>query len=231
MYLVTYRPLCGTPFGLHAIARYGLPPFIDSSCRREPDFQSKFPTITALCRAGKFAPRLEVDDRVAYITAGSWYLVAILRVTERLNSHEEAAEWFRFRGLPLPSNIMVDGNPHQPLERTAGLPPGVPSIGVWNASYKERARAHGVVLVCEAPHLELHHPPQITREDWSRWIGKVPATQNPKNRPELWEHLWAATSRNSPASDPPGLPRSAGSGSGRATISSGSTGTSRRRGC
>src|SRR5689334_13753800 len=93
-YLTTYRPLCGTPFGRDAATRHGLPPFIDGSCRREPDFQSRFPTITALCRAGKFAPRLQVHDHVAYITAGSWHLTAILEVIKKLTSHAAAAEWF-----------------------------------------------------------------------------------------------------------------------------------------
>jgi len=37
-YLVTYRPLIGKRAGRDAIKEYNLPPHIDGSCRREPDF-------------------------------------------------------------------------------------------------------------------------------------------------------------------------------------------------
>ena len=67
-FLATFRPLIHSPGGRDAARRYGLPPFIDGSCRREPDLESPFPSITATCRAGKFAPRLVVGDRVAYLT-------------------------------------------------------------------------------------------------------------------------------------------------------------------
>ncbi len=38
-----------------------------NTCRREPDFESQFPAISALCRGKLFAPRLNPDDLVAYI--------------------------------------------------------------------------------------------------------------------------------------------------------------------
>jgi hypothetical protein len=44
------------------------PPFIDASCRREPDLESRYPSITALCREGHFAPHLHEGDVVAYMT-------------------------------------------------------------------------------------------------------------------------------------------------------------------
>ena len=36
-FLATFRPLIHSPGGRDAARRYGLPPFIDGSCRREPD--------------------------------------------------------------------------------------------------------------------------------------------------------------------------------------------------
>ena len=45
-YLVSYRPLSYNAYGRAAVYKYDLPPFIDGSCRREPDFESPFPSIT-----------------------------------------------------------------------------------------------------------------------------------------------------------------------------------------
>jgi hypothetical protein len=66
-FLVTYHPLVKFSGGRKAMYQHGLPPFIDGSCRREPDFESRFPSITATCRGGNFAPRLQIGDRIAYL--------------------------------------------------------------------------------------------------------------------------------------------------------------------
>jgi len=71
--LVTYIPLCYSMYGMKAIEEYGLKPFIDASCRREPDFESNFPSITALCRKNKLAPQLKVGDIVVYLTKPGKY--------------------------------------------------------------------------------------------------------------------------------------------------------------
>jgi len=42
-FLATHRPLIQTLCGRQAAARKCLLPFIDGSCRREPDFESHFP--------------------------------------------------------------------------------------------------------------------------------------------------------------------------------------------
>ena len=119
-YLVTYRPLLQTRLGRQAVKEHGLPRFIDGSCRREPDFESAYPSITALCRGSRFAPRLHPGDHVIYITTkGSylgrrerhWRLTSVLQVLHRFASHEQAASWYRERNLALPSNCMVAGNP------------------------------------------------------------------------------------------------------------------------
>ena len=43
IYLFTYKPLAGSKSGREAAKEYGLPPFIDSSCRKEPDFDVRLP--------------------------------------------------------------------------------------------------------------------------------------------------------------------------------------------
>ena len=47
-YLCSYKPLRYTSAGRNAIAKTDLPPFIDGSCRREPDFQAQAPSISAI---------------------------------------------------------------------------------------------------------------------------------------------------------------------------------------
>jgi hypothetical protein len=131
LYLNTYTPLARSVAGREASLRFTLPPFIDGSIRREPDLQHDWPAISCLCRAGKFAPRLQLGDIVAYMTCtGNWHkpgdeaaprnrrLTAVLRVEALCKSHEDAAAWYTARKLPLPSNCMVPGNDAQALERS-----------------------------------------------------------------------------------------------------------------
>ena len=113
-YLCTFHPLVENVAGREAIRGHGLPPFIDGSCRREPDLQASAPSISALCRRRNFVPRLFAGDRVAYVSvkgtyAGNtgWPLVALLTVEERFESHKKAADWYVERGLALPSNCML----------------------------------------------------------------------------------------------------------------------------
>jgi len=54
-YLTTFRPLCFTAAGKKAARKFGHPPYIDASCRREPDFESAFPSITAVCHGGTYS--------------------------------------------------------------------------------------------------------------------------------------------------------------------------------
>jgi len=196
-YLNSFRPLCHTKTGRLAIERYGLPPFIDSSCRREPDFQATFPSITALCRGKMFAPRLREGDAVAYLTVKSryppepfhhWRLVALLRVIRRFDSHRDAAGWYRGQSVPLPSNCLVEGNDCLPYELTAGPSPpdrfGDPAntdevLRKWDASYKLRMRKHGVFIVCEREFFEPNQPPMITSELMLEIFRRTPSTQTP----------------------------------------------------
>jgi len=184
-FLATYRPLCGTAHGRAAVARYSIAPYVDGSCRREPDLECLFPTITALCRGGRFAPRLREGDRVAYVTKlgrygtaaeSHWRLTALLCVHKRFDSHSDAAEWFRNKGIPLPRNCMARKTAPVPLSQTDGIVklqsgesvklPSEEVIRRWDLAYAVRARRWGTVLACTPLFLELHSPPRITREDW-----------------------------------------------------------------
>ena len=199
-FLATYRPLIHTGAGRRAVQEYGLPPFIDGSCRREPDFESPFPSITATCRAGGFAPRLRPGDTVAYLTVKGtyggdtqpgWRMVAVLHVVERFETHDLAAEWYRSKGFALPSNCIVAGNPPEPLEVTNGNPPpeikrrfsvtSRPKLAVrlWDRGYRQRVARWPVFFVCEATFLDVHAPPQISEADLVAVFDRVPGMLNP----------------------------------------------------
>jgi hypothetical protein len=199
-YLATFRPIIRTRAGFDAATRHGLPPFIDGSCRREPDLESPFPSMSASCRAGAFAPRLEPGDRVAYLTVkgtylndrvAGWRLVAVLRVRERFATHEAAASWYQEQGVEPPSNCFVAGNVPQPFARTNGDPPPAikrrlatglnaeHAVDLWDATYRARIREWPVLLACTPVLLDLNTPSQLCDLDLIRIFGRVPATQNP----------------------------------------------------
>jgi len=195
-FLCSFSPLCSKPMGLEAIRNHGHPPFIDGSCRREPDLENKAPAISALCRAGKFAPRLKPGDGVVYIgkkrkypglSSGRWPLVAVLKVVERFDNHEAAASWYRLKGLKLPRNCMVDENPPLGLDHTSGpkewgcLDESKPRevIADWDKKYKKRAKDCGTFLACKALCLCLEAPLMLDDERMRKIMGKIPGTQNP----------------------------------------------------
>lgn len=124
--LNSFHPLCETAIGLRAIETKNYAPFIDASCRREPDFESNYPSISCLCRQEEFAPLPQPNDIVVYITVKSkwrtdfehYRLVAILEVMEHKMSHAAGAAWYRSRGESLPSNCMVPDNPPHEFDET-----------------------------------------------------------------------------------------------------------------
>ena len=220
-FLCSFRPLCGNAAGRDAVARGGLPPFFDGSCRREPDFQAKAPSISALCRSTKFAPRLRIGDRVAYITnqgmyggQAGWALVALLSIMARFNSHETAAQWYCTNGFAVPSNCIVPGNSPQPYWLTNQMPPAEVAarvgteadperaVRLWDATYARRARDCEVFLACKADFLELLRPPVLRRADLLTIFGRVPGTQNPPQiTPDQFHALTKfAKATNSPTS-------------------------------
>jgi hypothetical protein len=197
-FLCSYHPLAASAAGRKAILSHGLPRFIDGSCRREPDFQADAPSISALCRGSKFAPRLRPGDRVAYVTCkaryaghNGWCLVALLTVKHRFDSHAGAADWYAAQGYGVPSNCIVRGNNPQPYDRTNRRLPAdvrvrirvtidpVRAVRLWNANYVARARKCSVFLACQADFLELWHPRVLSCHDMISIFGRIPVTQNP----------------------------------------------------
>lgn len=199
-YLASYHPLIMKPRGKSAIQQYGILPYVDDSIRREPDLEAQFPSITAICRADKFAPRLTESDTVVYITVkGSypgyrdrhWRLAAILKVIKRFKSHKHAAKWYESRGLELPSNCIVPGNQPLGLDRTSNKD-GWPSARLWDAVYRKRTKTTPVFLACRATFLELSDPPIVTNELMHDVFGKRPSTRNPpKITEDQYEKLTA----------------------------------------
>ena len=182
-YVNEFRPLAKTLHGRTAIEQHTLPPFIDASCRREPDFESKFPSITALCRQDYFAPRLQLGDVVAYMTANFSFppeseptrrLVAVLRIQKSWQAHVHAAEWYREQYLDLPSNCMVSENNPMPLDMTDRYQP---NLILWDRHYRHAANQFGVFHACEKIFCELYDPPRVTNTQLVNWFGTIPDTR------------------------------------------------------
>ena len=195
-YLNSYNPLCYYKQGREAIKKFYLAPFLDASCRREPDFQNPLPSISALCRGAGFAPRLREGDKIIYMTVKSryldekephWRLVAVLEVIKRFESHREAAKSYAESGLPIPNNCMVADNPHMPYEMTGGMSAerfggatdNADLVKKWDSSYKVRSRKHGVFLTCRPIYLELANPAILTSEFLQDVFGRIPPTLTP----------------------------------------------------
>ena len=117
--LYSYTPLCFHRMGNIAIQTYTFPPYIDSFCRTKTDFQNEYPSISALCRASKFAPTLQKDDIITYITKKNRYtpyiqkhnrLVAILQVEDIYPSHQLAQQAYKKIGDMQEANqLLQDG--------------------------------------------------------------------------------------------------------------------------
>lgn len=198
LYLNTYGPLVLRPAGHTASDRFGIPPFVDGSVRREPDLEHAFPAITCLCRGGLFAPRLRPDDVVVYMTKLGRYadrprhhrITAVLRVGWLFDSHAAAADWYIAQGLTLPSNCMVEGNPPVHVTRTHRknanryISDDDEFTRRWDVGYRQRARRHGRFVVCEATWRDLSwSAPIVHDEDLETIFGKVPGTRNPGRLP------------------------------------------------
>jgi hypothetical protein len=198
-FLNSYRPLIATPVGRIASERHEIPPFVDGSIRREPDLQHQWPTISCLCRAGLFAPRLCVNDFVTYITVkgaerGQRRLTAVLKVMHVFDSHDDAARWFRERNIPLPSNCMVKGNPALPLGKSLGKSRtcregcGQALHREWDAGYRQRADDNGRFVVCQPLFIDLSwEAPIVDDAHLHAAFDRIPVTRNPPSLP--WSGL------------------------------------------
>lgn len=184
-YLCSYHPLRMTRTGRQAVSDYGMLPYVDGSCRREPDFENQHPSITAICRGRLFAPRLSPNDRIIYITCKDkhglnyrhWRLVGALEVLQR-STHQGAYDWYMENGLQVPSNCMAIKDGFLPMHLTSG---NKLTIRQWNHHYLVRARNHDVFLRCRhVTDPRLIEPPILTEEDFYRLIGGDPFTRVPQ---------------------------------------------------
>jgi len=188
IYLNTYRPLASSKAGWRIIERHALPPYVDASIRREPDLQSLYPSISALCRGRFFAPRLYEGDTVVYMTVKEEYpgqqephrrLVTVLDVLKRFESHADAARWNRGQNLPLPSNCMTSGNLPLPLSMAVSKHPCNDDGCEWDEGYQRRATRWGTLLACKVLFLELTAPPPISDDLLMSVFGRIPPTRTP----------------------------------------------------
>lgn len=171
--------------GVQAVNSYNQEPYIDGSCRREPDFQNKYPSISSLCRGYRLVSRLNPNDFVVYCTVRHTYpgkykytrfLTAVLKVIDSFDTHTAASQSSYYSGN-LPINCMVPNNPPKPfLEscytfpekggdiRFLSLPIPAQTIKanaimrVWNQDYQDRADAYGKLVVTKPLHLNYRTP-------------------------------------------------------------------------
>jgi hypothetical protein len=107
------------------------------------------------------------------ISEAHWNLISILEVIEECESHEKGAEWFTKKGLPLPSNCIVEGN--SPLDKRLT---GYKCYD--DEEYRRRSIQFPSYYICKKLFIELNLPPVITKDKLVNIFGKVPGTQNPK---------------------------------------------------
>lgn len=203
-YLASYYPLLANGRGRIAIKEFSLPPYVDDSIRREPDLESRFPSITAICRGSRFAPRLKESDMVVYMTVkgkyagygeAHWRLTAILEIIKRFKSHRKAARWYERQGIELPSNCIVKGNKPLSLDETSNRD-GYNTVKQWDRDYRRRVKDTPVFLVSKPIFVELYDPPVLTKQFMTKTFGKVPVTRNPPSiSNQAYDRLAAMTVR------------------------------------
>lgn len=204
--LNSFRPLCWNEVGLEAITLHGHPPFIDASCRREPDFENPHPSISALCRGRAFAPHLKTGDVVVYMTVGGVFspykqghhLVSILQVEHVHLTHINGCSWYASNGYPIPSNCLVPTNAPYGFDHTAGdfnnkkermrylsMPLssktrfGSLRVVSWDSRYLSRVTTWPCFVRTRSIYVELNRPPLITPSEFGKIFGRVPNTRIP----------------------------------------------------
>jgi len=183
-FLNSYHPLCEFRKGREISMQTKTPPFVDNSIRREPDFQHRFPSISGLCRCDKLVGQVQERDFIAYVTvksAGPRRLVAILQVLHKMPNHSAAADWYRRKGLDLPSNCVVPGNPALPLTHAVPANPTT-THKEWDALYRWRSEQYPSFLICwPVGGPELIDPPLVPEDMFGR---PFPNTRSPKQLTE-----------------------------------------------
>jgi len=197
-----------TPNGQRAIRRFRYPSYIDGSCRREPDFQSRYPSISSLCRGASFVPRLRQGDEILYLTVKKTRerdgkphrrLVAYLRVIRIFCCHQQAAAWYRSKSLPVPSNCLIPGSRPLPVSKTSGVPrdiadqyPVSRQLREWEKSYKVRSLKTPRYVATKGLHLFLRRPPVVTDAMIKQVFGRPVGTQTPPNvQPQQLRQLFS----------------------------------------
>ncbi len=202
----TYRPLAYTALGRKRAVEYELPPFIDGSCRREPDFQMSSPAISALCRSWAFAPKLDVGHHIVYCAkkaaykgkAAFWCLTALLKVEARFDDHWEAAAWYMENEGHVPSNCMIDYNPPIKFEKTLGyyakeekeFKQNSRYLQPWDNSYKRRAETYPAMFACKVIECALEAPIIVTPEMVSKQCPSRKLPNSYHNKFEITEADW-----------------------------------------
>ena len=210
--LNSFHPLCKNELGQRAIRTYGFPPFIDASCRREPDLQNDYPSISALCRKGQFAPTLKPYDIVVYLTVKGDYppydkqhhrLLAILQVEEIYTTHIDGQIGYSQLKVQTPSNCMVNGNPPYDFDKTAGnfdkitemkkflsrsigqqKVIGQRRIQCWDKDYLRKSQNWTCFVRTRKLYCELTNPKPIFPSDFETIIGNPTPPRQPKKLSE-----------------------------------------------
>ena len=208
IYITSFYPLCSTSQGRKAVTKYNLNPYLDGSCRREPDFMHSFPCITGLCRPN-FVKKLEENDIIIYTTnkagVGRRLLIAILQVDFVFEDHYKASHWYALNNFPIPNNLMVLGNDPFSLDKThhrygneiknllkTNLKYRNDSsliIRLWDKGYLNRSIKQKKVVICHYwnNYRDTMNPIEINKDD-NNWIfNRLPGTQNPA---ELKDEEW-----------------------------------------
>jgi hypothetical protein len=184
-----------------AIKKYQLNPYIDGSCRREPDLENPFPSITALCRQSSFATKLWPNSVIVYISLGdtdlknpNYRLIAILKASKRFDNHFLASRWYRENNISIPSNCLIPTNDPQPFDKTIskftnkkGIEHflqkeaiqqeiiGQRIINSWDREYQEKSERWPTFIVTKPKFnaiVEDIEPPIITVADFLRIMTK-----------------------------------------------------------
>lgn len=182
IFLNSYRPLISSEPGRAAIKSYSQLKFVDASNRREPHLEGKYAYVSSLCRANKLVSRLNIGDKIVYITTKGkhlegtleehWCLTAILEIYKIFNSHQEAFQWLKENNLEIPSNCVVEGNMPIDDRLTGGVCPD-------EREYQRRSTKFPKYFLCKKLFVELNIPPKVKRGDFYEIFGGIPGTENP----------------------------------------------------
>jgi len=188
IYLMSYCPLANSKCGRDVAARHGIPPYVDASCRREPDFELDRPFISGLCRPS-FIAKLAEGEVLVYVTTKrpihreGRRLVAVLQLNQPFASHAAAAAWYLENDMRIPYSCIVPGNDPLPISkanpkcyRTCSK---FTSSEDWDVSkYVQRAKDCVRCFSSTSLFLCLRTPPILNDEFWNQHDCDPRKTQN-----------------------------------------------------